>query len=322
MKILHFFPWTSWGTLGGTEKYISEIAKYQSIEHNVFVAYPMLKGRGITVINNGNFKEIQLSDLNPKSSKLIGYGIVPPKPIKEWKNILKIEKFDVIHFHCYEPYLLWYFIVAKKNKIKVVFTSHIVNFTCINGNLINNLTKTLCDGKLIVNRCVNCVIKGQNKISKFKYLKQFINIFLKKINLIILEYYIDKVIAINKNYKSVLVLNGFSEKSVSLVQPLLLKRDSLKIRDIKSKKSTINIVYVGRISKLKGLDILIHAFNQLNDKSFKLDIYGPAADLNINEYLNENIHYKGVFSFDEIDTVLKNYDALCLPSISYEMAPL
>lgn len=322
MKILHFFPWTSWGSLGGTEKYIIEISKRQGLTNDVFIAFPSDNTK--TKLNNEKtYREIILNNMNPKGNRFIGLGIVPSFSIIRWMKLLKKEKFDIIHFHCYEPYLLWLIIASKFFSVKVVLTSHIVNFTCINGKLANP-NNEICDGRIDVVRCSKCSLSTSKKKDKskthLKFVFTYINILIKKINLSILKLLLDLIININDNYNGVLLKNGFQSKKLRVVKPINLSLGDQLLVTRKFEK--VKVVYVGRISVLKGLDVLLNAFLELDKDFFSLDIYGPNCDLNIDDYKRINIVYKGEFHFNETDKVLQNYDVLCLPSITYEMTPL
>ncbi len=317
MRILHFFPWTSWGSLGGTEKYIIEISNRHSLSHDVAIAFP--SNDVINLKNHEtNYREIVLNNFNPNSNRLVGWGIIPSSQIFKWIKLLRKENFDIIHFHCYEPYLLWLIIVCKVFQTKVVFTSHIVNFTCINGKLTNPKNE-ICDGKLIVKRCAECYMMGEyNKKSKF--VSHFLNITLKKINISVLKYFLDLVVSINENYNDVLLTNGFQSKKLIVIKPMNFESHDQK--PILKKFNTLKVIYTGRLSKLKGLDVLLDAFKELDEHYFYLDVYGSQSDLEVIEYNQKNVKYMGEFQFNETDRILQNYDVLCLPSVSYEMTPL
>jgi glycosyltransferase involved in cell wall biosynthesis len=74
-------------------------------------------------------------------------------------------------------------------------------------------------------------------------------------------------------------------------------------------------IFVGRLSKVKNLEILITIFNKLKD--YKLTIIGTGED---EQYLknisNENIIFKGSIKNEEIKNMYKENDVLILPSVS------
>jgi glycosyltransferase involved in cell wall biosynthesis len=74
-------------------------------------------------------------------------------------------------------------------------------------------------------------------------------------------------------------------------------------------------IFVGRLSKVKNLEILITIFNKLKD--YKLTIIGTGED---EQYLknisNENIIFKGSIKNEEIKNIYKENDIFILPSVS------
>jgi len=89
-----------------------------------------------------------------------------------------------------------------------------------------------------------------------------------------------------------------------------------KVKNTKSKKY---ILYLGRIHKFKGIDLLVKAFEKFNKKDFKLLIAGPDED-----YLEElkksvkskNVEFRGFVSGKEKEKLLSECGVLVLPSIN------
>ncbi|MEJ2252468.1 MAG: glycosyltransferase [Candidatus Lokiarchaeota archaeon] len=83
--------------------------------------------------------------------------------------------------------------------------------------------------------------------------------------------------------------------------------------------------YTGRIIPVKGIDLLIKCFNEIDPKKASLNIYGKLD--NGVHYLkkmvkNSNIFFHGGYNYWDIDKVLSNLDVLVVPSIWYENSPL
>jgi glycosyltransferase involved in cell wall biosynthesis len=315
------FPWTSWGTLGGTEKYILELAQNQSKSHEIYVLYP--KGNELIKISKDSYTEIVLPDPNPKSNRLIGLGLIPTRVVIEWIRILLKEHINLIHFHCYEPYQLWYIIAAKLLRVKAVFTPHIVNFICSNGNLQVPNEIELCDGKLVLAKCNNCLLCVNQSKAKNPRIGNLINLRIKKIHIQIVSLLMDLIIPINQNFKSILKLNGFKEKKLSLIKPRVQLKYAL---DSSSKtlvkKNNLKVIFIGRLSTQKGVDVLANAARKLVNQNIIFHLYGSESDLSFNDLISGNLTFKGTFEFHEIKLILNQYDVLCLPSSSYEMMPL
>ncbi len=90
-------------------------------------------------------------------------------------------------------------------------------------------------------------------------------------------------------------------------------------------------LYIGQISRHKGLDVLIESFNQLTDAPLDLDIYGNTeSSAETREYTralraacrNPHVQFKGAFPNTEVGRVLSTGDLLVTPSIWWENCPM
>ncbi|HEX8356749.1 MAG TPA: glycosyltransferase, partial [Segetibacter sp.] len=95
------------------------------------------------------------------------------------------------------------------------------------------------------------------------------------------------------------------------------------------KDDRIRFVYVGRITKIKGLHTLLHALKKIGNKRWSLDIYGQVGEedyylecCNIIRYTNGDINWKGIIPPKAVVTTLMKYDVLIVPTIIQEMVGL
>jgi len=73
-------------------------------------------------------------------------------------------------------------------------------------------------------------------------------------------------------------------------------------------------IFLGKISKEKGIDLLIDIADKLSP-DYLFDIYGRiSSDYDISSLKRSKLNYKGELSHENVVNVLKNYDALILPS--------
>lgn len=72
-------------------------------------------------------------------------------------------------------------------------------------------------------------------------------------------------------------------------------------------------VFMGHVKKEKGIGELVGCFRRLS-RDYQVDIYGRPVDYTAEELEGENIHYKGILQPEEVCGILKQYDALILPS--------
>lgn len=73
-------------------------------------------------------------------------------------------------------------------------------------------------------------------------------------------------------------------------------------------------VFLSRIEKAKGLDILMECFKSLPEE-FHIDIYGPVKEYEISELNGRNYSYKCVVEASKVSEILSQYDVLVLPTL-------
>lgn len=74
-----------------------------------------------------------------------------------------------------------------------------------------------------------------------------------------------------------------------------------------------NFVFVSKVCKQKGVDILLEVFKGLS-LDYNLDIFGPLEGYSMEDFDVKNVSYKGVLTPEDVPSVLKKYDFLVLPS--------
>ncbi len=96
-------------------------------------------------------------------------------------------------------------------------------------------------------------------------------------------------------------------------------------KNFKKKNSEkIRFGYIGRIIPVKGVHLIIDAFNKISNPNMELYIYGSSSNV---EYLksraiNSNIFFPGEYNNWEIGDVLSEIDVVIVPSIWFENSPL
>ncbi len=89
--------------------------------------------------------------------------------------------------------------------------------------------------------------------------------------------------------------------------------DSGKFVPENVKNSKIKLLFVGRLEKSKGIDMIIELFNELND-NYDLTVVGSGTM----EYMmenNKNIHYYKNIDIDKLTEIYKNSDVFIFPSV-------
>jgi glycosyltransferase involved in cell wall biosynthesis len=98
---------------------------------------------------------------------------------------------------------------------------------------------------------------------------------------------------------------------------------------LERKDGTFVFGFIGSLARHKGCHVLINAFRQLSASSARLRIYGKKDDypeyvksLEADAQGDPRIEFLGAFPNEQIGRVLGDIDALVVPSVWYENAPL
>ena len=126
----------------------------------------------------------------------------------------------------------------------------------------------------------------------------------------------DEIIVINQNLKENLS-NRFilRDKKIRVVSNAV---DLSNINIIKSSKRKLTFSYIGTVSPIEGIDLLIHCFNNLHKKGFKnkLLIFGDGVEKkNLLKIAKNNplIEFKGQFFQKDIAAVYSEVDVIVNP---------
>ena len=92
--------------------------------------------------------------------------------------------------------------------------------------------------------------------------------------------------------------------------PNVRNKTNLKTDDILRKK----FIFIGTISKEKGIDIILEASNLLS-KDIVIDLYGTLVDYTKNNFDNYNVNYRGSLLSGQVLETMSKYDVLLLPSL-------
>lgn len=350
MKIVHCLAYFLPYSIGGTEVYVHSLAKGQQLlGHDVQIILPFLD-RGIP--KNYEYDGIKILGYTESkvATRSMIFGEEPPKGIPEFLELLKNEMPDIVHFHeisnshGFGKYHLEAIILLG---LKSIYTIHIAIFTCKTGNLYY-CRKEKCDGIMNINKCSVCFLYekgipeiGGKIIAGLGVFPSLSDLASGKFKTVLREpkavkwamvrnreifNNCNKIIVLSNWYRDILIANNYPTSKIKYIPQGL--PTSQKYSDRKKSNSSLDLVFVGRITPIKGIDLLIKAMNTLIESNCTLSILAPKLDNKFVSYCkdlsreNINIFWKGTLLPNQIEEELQNYDALILPSICAEMAPL
>lgn len=301
---------------GGSEKYYFELANLLKEKGHQIAFFSMKDERNIHTGDKEYF--VKPIDLN-SGSKLEAINVIYSKENKKkMEEALDDFKPDIVHINNFQRQLSESIVeAAYKRHIPIVFTAHDLQAICPAISMLdskNNICELCLKGKYI-----NCIKKKCIKNSNLKSLLGAIegkyyrmhNVYTKKIA---------HIITPSAFYKAKLEEDGIdSNKITAIINFVDLENYNLECQD------EGYALYVGRLSKEKGILNLIKAFESLRE--YKLYIAGEGSEKETimkmikDNQLNKNIKLLGYLKQDKVKEYIRKASFVVVPSIWYENCP-
>ncbi len=242
-------------------------------------------------------------------------GIYNFKAKRKFKELLESldRETTVIHVHGWTKALSSsVFDIAFKMKFKVVLTLHDYFTACPNGGYFDYKENKICKRKPLSWQCVKCNCDSRNYGFKiYRLIRQFVQ---------------NKIVKLNKKLEYAI---GISNLSIDVLKPTLNSNICIRkiFNPIEFDKNDEKVdytkndyyLYVGRISKEKGVDIFCNAITELKLKGIMV---GDGSEKERLERKYPNIEFTGWKKKEEVKEYMKNAKCLIFPSLWYEGAPL
>lgn len=242
-------------------------------------------------------------------------GIYNIKARNELKKLL--EKLDknktIIHIHGWTKALSSsVFSIAHEMEFKIVLTLHDYFSSCPNGAFYNYKTDRICklNGNSIKCVCTNC--DSRNYFFKiYRVIRQFVQ---------------NEIIELKEKLQCAI---GISDLNIEILRKQLPDNcpiykvsnpiDIGKTQKIENIEQNDYYLYVGRVSKEKGVKIFCDIITQLN---FKGIVIGDGSELESLKEQYPNIRFEGWKNTEEVKEYITKSRGLIFPSLWYEGAPL
>ena len=237
------------------------------------------------------------------------------KARNEMKKLLKTldKENTVIHVHGWTKALSCsVFDIVFKMKFKVVLTLHDYFTACPNGGYFDYKKNKICHLKPLSWKCIKCNCDSRNYGFKlYRVIRQFVQ---------------NKIVRLNDKLENVITISEFSEK---ILKPTLGKNTKItriyNPIDIDENPEKVDpskngyYLYVGRVSKEKGVDVFCQAISELDYNGI---VVGDGEEKEKLERMYPNIEFTGWKNKDEVKKYMKGARALIFPSRCYETAGL
>lgn len=271
------------------EKYCHEVAIYTRHSDEIRTGYVIARLWG-------KIKGAMCTVGNPFAARAVA------KKCREFKP-------DVVHFHNTFPLISPLAVRAASKYAPVVMTLHNYRTACVSGVPTR-------DGK-VCSLCLDkkCVLDGVKhrcyRGSLSATLPLAINIALYRA---LLPKWVSSFIVLSEFQKRKMVEYGWPEEKIVVKGNFVSQNPVSPVQEKKDQ-----IVYVGRLSKEKGVETLINAFKQLG-RMTKLVIVGDGVDRVELEEMAQglNVEFVGLKPVEEVSRLMSESKATILPSEWWE----
>jgi len=234
------------------------------------------------------------------------------KQYKKVKRLLKEINPDIVHVHNtfpqLSPSIYW---AIKSCNLPVVQTLHNYRLTCANGLLFrSNKPCDLCTtgnfSAALKYKCYRNSLMATAPLVLMQKIHRILGTFNNKV---------DVYITLNSFNKDIMVKSGLPEEK------MYIKPNFINSRNLSKRSRKKQLIFVGRVSPEKGLDLLLESFTKLKSNEYELVIIGdgPEKDRLQEKYKNVNeICWMGHLSHNEVLNEIEQSRGIIMPSRWYE----
>jgi len=343
---------------GGSEKYFFELRHLLKKNNHDVVDFSMKDKKNLPSIYSKYFIEpVDLKNLKSttylKKPNLLFKFIWNKEAQKKLEILIKKEKPDIAHLHnIHHQISLSILPVLKKYKIPVIQTLHDYQTICPNYKLYSQ--GKICQKckrhkyyQCFFNKCIQnsylaslfgvlenyfyWLIGIYKNIDIFiapsKFLKnKFIEFGIPKDKIVYLPNFVEKFSNSTNKFSS---CHSYEDRNPLINKEGRVAPPRLQEKCGNDKKENNYLLYFGRLSKEKGVNVLIKAMRWVNS-NIKLKIVGNGPEgevalLRLQREKNKNsnqIQFLGYKNQNELKEIIKNSLAIIVPSQWYENCPL
>lgn len=301
---------------GGSEKYYFELGELLKSHGHEVAYFSMEDEKNISTGDKEYF--VEKLDLNT-GSKLKAFDVIySKKNKKKMEEALDDFKPDIVHLNNFQRQLSASIInPIKKRNIPIIYTAHDVQAICPAISMLDN-NQEICE-KCMGGKYSNCFKNKCNKGSTLKSLLGAIEGKYYRNNKIYTDK-IDAIITPSKFYAEKFVQDGVRNEKIYPMHNYINTSEY----DI-SRQNAGYALYVGRLSREKGILNLISAFENIKGGKLYIAGNGPEKE-NIERFikdksLNDRIQLLGFLNKDEVKDRIRKATMIIIPSIWYENCP-
>ncbi len=354
LKILHV-PYTYHpDPVGGTEIYVEQLVDaLRARGVNSVIAAPG-KTRLTYTWRDTCVERLAAPDAVRAVDQLYGEG--DESAARAFGALLDTHAPQVAHLHAFTRIVSARFALqARARAIPVVFTYHTPTVSCLRSGLML-WGREPCDGVLEVDRCTCCrlhslglpiplaTVVARTPAPLRAWGAQFqggVWTGLRMRDLVARQHdavrglmnEVDAVVALCEWTRQLLIKNKVSSAKI-VVAPhgLTIENQEPHVARLDARQpDTLRVVTLGRLERIKGVDLLVRALAQIPNLQITLDIYGIiqseketpfARELRAEIAQDARIHLLPPVPHAQVISLLRQYDVLAVPSQWFETGPL
>ena len=238
------------------------------------------------------------------------------KTYNEIKKIIKEENIDIIHVHNTLPLIspsIYY--AARACNTPIVQTVHNFRLLCPAATFTR-------ENKI----CEDCLKKGLICAIKHKcYRGSLAQSLVSVINL-----WIHRIIGTYKRVDGYIALTDFNKKKLEALiseEKIFIKPNfvDFEIEKVINEDEKQYFLFLGRIDKIKGVDLILEAWKNIKDEELYIVGTGP-FEAEAKKYVNKNnmsnVKFLGFKEKNEVKSLIENSKALIMASQWYEGFPM
>ncbi len=230
------------------------------------------------------------------------------------KLLLTLDKKEtIIHVHGWTKALSSsIFDICFKMNFKVVVTLHDYFTACPNGGYFDYIQNKICKRKPLSWQCIKCNCDSRNYGFKlYRLIRQFVQ---------------NRIVKLNNKLQYAIGISNLSMNVLKATLPNNIRIEKIyNPIDYHEKEKVIDVsknkyyLYVGRISKEKGVDLFCKAITELGLQGIAV---GDGSEREKLEKEYTNIKFTGWKKNKEVKEYMQGAKALIFPSLWYETAGL
>ena len=229
---------------------------------------------------------------------------------------------DIVHFHHYANFGVEIFSIVKQicPRAKIVLTLHEFLAICNHyGQMVKKESFALCKASSDLD-CSACF--PDRTPQDFFLRRSYIQRYFRDV---------DQFVAPSEFLARRYVDWGIEPGKMSVIENGSLKVEPRSESRLNSKATALRVGFFGQISKLKGINVVIEAARLLSEAKVRIELHGDysaqppefqADFLSRIKTLPDNIQYVGPYENEDVAFLMRQVDAVLVPSIWWENSPL